>query len=266
MFLLAFLQDCPIEERLWNATIEIGMSTVVGLVAGSATVIGLAGWHRGMVAAKDRGRAIALGIGLAVVLVTAFFTGVGSAVPALQFLVFPLLLVAALLLPVPVTALLTGVSLIAISIAVGKGLGAFAPVAPADSSEILTAQTYMLTIAVSVFLLAATAADRRAALAHAESAAALMSATFRQAPTPAALVWMEGDQPAAIKEANPAFERLVGLRAGELNGVPLMHVMVAADVDETLVLANGVDVRVLLADGSRPLAAAGPLRPPGRHR
>ena len=250
VFLLAFLTDSPVEERLWNATVEIGMSTIVGLVAGSATVIGLAGWHRGMVASRDRGRTIAIGVGLAVVLIAAFFTGVGSAVPALQFIVFPVLLVSALLLPVPVTALLTGASLIAISIAVGKGLGAFAPVAPADSAEILTAQTYMLTIAVSVFLLAATAADRRVALVHAESAAALMSATFRQAPTPAALVWMVGDQPAAIREANPAFERLTGSAPGELTGVPLMHVMVAADVDETLVLATGVDVRVLLADGS----------------
>ena len=250
VLLLALLTDSPFEQRLWNATIEIGMSTVVGLVAGSATVLGLAGWHRGMIAVNDRGRAIALVAGLAAVLLAAFFTEVGTAVPALQFLVFPVLLMAALLLPVPITALLTGASLIAISIAVSEGLGAFAPVAPASSSDILTAQTYMLTIAVSVFLLAATATDRRAALVHAESAAALMSATFRQAPTPAALVWMQGDQPAAIKEANPAFERLVGSTAGELDGVPLMHVMVAADVDETLVLASGVDVRVLLADGS----------------
>lgn len=250
VFLLAFLTDSPVEGRLWNATIEIGMSTVVGLVAGSATVMGVTGWRRGMVPARERGRAVALGVGIVAVLGLAYFTGVGSAVPALEFVVFPLLLVTALLLPMPVTAALTGVSLIAISLAVGNGLGAFAPIAPADSSEILTAQTYMLTIAVSVFLLAATAADRRSALAHAESAAALMSATFRQSPTPAALVWVAGDQPSAIKEANPAFERLVGAAPGEVNGVPLIHVMVAADVDETLVLANGVDVRVLLADGS----------------
>jgi diguanylate cyclase (GGDEF)-like protein len=250
VLLLALLTDSSAEERLWSATVEIGMSTLVGLVAGSATVIGLSGWNRAMVAAHERGRVIAIGVGLGIVLVAAFFTGVGTAVPALQFLVFPVLLVSALLLPVPITALLTGSSLIAISVAVGTGLGAFAPQAPADSSEILTAQTYLLTIVVSVFLLAATAADRREALAHAESAAALMSATFRQAPTPAALVWMEGDQPAAIREANPAFERLVGAAAGELRGVPLIHVMVAADVDETLVLASGVDVRVLLADGS----------------
>jgi diguanylate cyclase (GGDEF)-like protein len=226
VFLLAFLTDSPVEERLWNATIEIGMSTVVGLVAGSATVLGISGWHRGTVSVRDRGRVIAL---VAVLVV---------------------LLIAALVLPVPITALLTGTSLIAISVAVGTGLGAYAPVAPADSSEILTAQTYMLTIAVSVFLLAATAADRRAALVHAESAAALMSASFRQAPTPAALVWMDGDQPAAIREANPAFERLVGAAHGELDGVPLMYVMVSAEVDDTLVLASGVEVRVLLADGS----------------
>ena len=119
VFLLALLTNSSMEQRLWNATIEIGMSTVVGLVAGSATVIGIAGWRRDMVAAKDRGRAIAIGVGLAVVLLTAYFTGVGSAVPALEFVVFPLLLVSALLLPVPLTALFTGATLIAISIAVG---------------------------------------------------------------------------------------------------------------------------------------------------
>ena len=250
VLLLALVTDGAVAHDLWHATIEIGMSTVVGLVAGSATVVGLAGWHGGMVEARDRARALAIGIGLGVVLLGAFFTEAGSTVPALEFLAHPVVLMAAVLLPIPITALLAGASLIAISIAVGQGLGAFAPEAPADSSEILTAQTYMLTIAVSVFLLAATAADRRAALAHAESAAALMSASFRQSPTPAALVWMEGDQPSAIKEANPAFERLIGAAPGELGGVPLMFVMVAADVDETLVLASGVDVRVLLADSS----------------
>jgi diguanylate cyclase (GGDEF)-like protein len=247
---LALLQDGTIEERLRDAVIETGMSTIVGLVAGSATVIGLAGWHRGMVAAKDRGRATAIGVGLGIVLFVAFFTGVGGAVPALEFIVFPLLLLSALLLPVPLTALFTGTTLIAISISVGKGLGVFVQGAPADSNEILTAQTYLLTIAASVFLLSASASDRRAALARAEAAAALMSASFRQSPTPAALVWMEGDQPAKIREANPAFEALVGASPGELADVPLMYVMVAADVDETLVIANGADVRVLLADGS----------------
>ena len=250
VLLLAVLTDSPFEERLWSAAVEIGMSTVVGLVAGSATVIGMAGWHRGMVPAQDRGRAIGVIAAVVGTVTMAYFTPIGTAVPATQFVIFPLLLVSALLLPVPLTALLTGVSLIAISVSVGQGWGAFAGVAPADSTEIVTAQTYMLTLVVSVFLLAATAADRRSALARAEAAAALMSASFRQSPTPAALVWMAGDQPAAIKEANPAFERLVGFGPREADGLPLAHVMVAADVDETLVLATGVEVRVLLADGS----------------
>ena len=238
-----------VDPRLWDAVAEIGMSTMVGLVAGTAVVIGVSAWNRRiLVGPAALGTWLALaGVGGALALV--YFGALGVWWPALQFVIFPVLLLIAYLLPMPVTSLLTGASLIAISIAAGKGTGVFAEHAPADTGEILAAQTFMLSITISVFLLAASVTGRRSALMRAEDAAALMTATFRSAPSPAALVWWEHDAPTRIREVNPAFAALVGRRPEALVGVPLAHVLESASPDPAA-LAGVDEVRVTAADGT----------------
>ena len=238
-----------VDPRLWDAVAEIGMSTLVGLVAGTAVVIGVSAWNRQILlgpAALGIWLALA-GVGAALVLV--YFGALGVGWPALQFVIFPVLLLVAYLLPMPVTSLLTGAALIAISIAAGKGTGVFAEHAPADTVEILAAQTFMLSITISVFLLAASVSGRRSALLRAEDAAALMTATFRSAPSPAALVWWEHDVPTRIREVNPAFATLVGRLPEALVDVPLSDVLEAASADRAS-LAGVDEVRVTAADGT----------------
>lgn len=108
ILLLAAGSGDLVDPRLWDAAAQIGGSTVVGFVAGSAVVIGVSGWNRRMLHGPAKHATGFALVGVTAALSLIYFSALGTAVPALEFVIFPFLLVSAYLLPVPLTSLLTG--------------------------------------------------------------------------------------------------------------------------------------------------------------
>ena len=232
------------------AVAEAGLSTVVGLIAGTGTVLGLSRWSWGAVRLRDN-RELALGSAVLVaVLLLIFFTPFGTAVPGSQYLVVPLLLASAVRYPVPLTAFLTGLTVLAVSVATAVGTGAYDFATPATGAEVFSVQMYLLVVTVSVFVLASVVNERRAAEEDTLHSSAMLVAVFRESPVPAAWVTLMPDQYPTIREANPAFLDLVGLPGDEVRGVRLSSLLTPTQPADIVSLDSGRDLQAFGRDGS----------------
>jgi diguanylate cyclase (GGDEF)-like protein len=233
-----------------GALAEFGLSTVVGLIAGSATVLGLSRWRWGALRPRENrelllGSAVLLGV-----LLLIFFTPFGTAVPGSEYLVLPLLLASAVRYPIPLTAFLTGVTVLAVSCSASVQLGVYDLAAPASSSEIFAIQMFLLVLTVSVFVLASVVSQRREAQEDTERSSTMLAAVFRESPVPAAWVTLPADSYPVIREANPAFLRLVGLPGDEVRGVRVSSLLTPAQPMGLVDLDSGRDMHALGRDGS----------------
>ncbi len=204
---------------------ELGLSTVVGLIAGSATVLGLGRWTWGAFRLRQNREMLLGGAVLTAVLVLVFVTPFGSGVPGAEFLIVPLLLASAVRYPVPLTAFLTGLSVLAISMAAASGTGPYDLGQPATSEQVFAIQVFLLVVTVSVFVLASVVSERRLAEEDARRSSAMLATVFRETPVPGAWVTLAADRYPVIREANPAFLALVGLSGDAVRGVRLSSLL-----------------------------------------
>ena len=233
-----------------GAATELGLSTVVGLIAGSATVLGLGRWTWGAVRLREN-REMLLGTAVLIaVLVLIFVTPFGTAVPGAQYLVVPLLLASAVRYPVPLTAFLTGLTVLAISVATASGTGPYDIGQPATSEQVFATQVYLLVVAVSVFVLASVVSERRLAEDSARRSSAMLAAVFRETPVPGAWVTLAADRYPVIREANPAFLDLVGLTGEGVRGVRLSSLLTPTEPADVVDLDSGRDMHTMGPDGS----------------
>ena len=247
---LLLLFDLPEEDFLRAAITEIGVGTLVGVVAGSASVLGVFAWNAATTRALRDPVVLGTATIGAVLVVLVFVTPVGAALPGAEFLVVPVLLAMALISPAPVTALVVGLTLVVISVATANSLGSFQP-DPADTGgEILTVQLYLLTITVSALLLASVTDERRRARSRALRSASVMSTVFRDLPTAAAWVTGGDGEPVIVRRANPAFQRLLGLTVDQTLDAPLSSMLAPAKAGQDLDLRSGRDLHVIPPDGT----------------
>lgn len=232
------------------AAAEAGLSTVVGLIAGTGTVLGLRRWSWGAMRIRANREVILGGAVLLMVVLLIFFTAFGSAVPGSQYLVVPLLLASAVRYPVPVTAFLTGVTVLAVSMSTALGTGSYAFDAPATASDVFGIQMFLLMVTVSVFVLASVVSERRAAQEETVHSSSMLAAVFRESPVPAAWVTMTADHYPTIREANPAFLDLVGLPGDEVRGVRLSSLLTPTQPADIVTLDSGRDMQAFGRDGS----------------
>jgi diguanylate cyclase (GGDEF)-like protein len=228
---------------------ESGLSTVVGLIFGTAMVLGLSRWRWGLLRPRESRELVLGGAVLVGVDVLLFFTPIGAAVPGAEFLIVPLLLASAVRYPVALTSFLTGVTALAISIATAQGTGAFDRIAPATSAQVFAVQLFLLVVTVSVFVLASVVSERRVAEEGARRSAGMLAAVFRESPVPAAWVTLPSDRYPVIREANPAFLALVGLPGDEVRGVRLSSLISPASPATVVDLESGRDLHVVGRDG-----------------
>jgi diguanylate cyclase (GGDEF)-like protein len=228
---------------------EAGLSTVVGLIAGTGTVLGLARWSWSALRPREN-RELVLGTAVLVsALGLVFFTPFGTAVPGAQYLIVPLLLASAVRYPVPLTASLTGITVLAVSVSVATESGAYDLGHAATSAEVFAIQMYLLVVTVSVFVLASVVSERRAAQEDTVRSSALLAAVFRESPVPAAWVTLASDSYPVIREANPAFLDLVGLPGDAVRGVRLTSLLTPAHPVDVLDLGSGRDLQAMGPDG-----------------
>ena len=126
-------------------------------------MLGLTRWTWRAARLRENRELLLGGAVLIAVLVLIFFTPFGTAVPGAQYLVVPLLLASAVRYPVPVTAFLTGLTVLAVSIAAASGTGPYDLPLPATSEQVFATQVYLLVVTVSVFVLASVASERQRA-------------------------------------------------------------------------------------------------------
>ncbi len=233
-----------------GAAAELGLSTVVGLIAGSATVLGLVRWTWGSVRLRRNRELLLGGAVLIAVLVLIFVTPFGSAVPGAQFLVVPLLLASAVRYPVPLTAFLTGLTVLAVSTAVASGTGPYDLAGPATSEQVFAAQVFLLAVAVSVFVLASVVSERRLAEENARRSSAMLATVFRETPVPGAWVTLAADSYPVIREANPAFLALVGLSGEAIRGVRVSSLLTPTEPADVVDLDSGRDLNTMGSDGT----------------
>jgi diguanylate cyclase (GGDEF)-like protein len=232
------------------ASAQIGLGTVVGLVAGSGTVLGLSRWSWGAVRPRESHEAVLGSAVLVGVLVLVFVTPVGSLIPGSTFLVLPLLLASAVRYPVSLTAFLTGLAVTAGAMAVSSGLGAGDLVAPATGADVFAAQVYWLVVTVSVFVLASVVSERRRAEQATARSSAMLAAVFRETPVPGAWVTLTADRYPVIREANPAFLDIVGLSADDVRGVRLSSLLTPTAPADLAALESGRDLHAVGRDGT----------------
>jgi diguanylate cyclase (GGDEF)-like protein len=241
--------DLAESEFLQAAMLEIGVGTLVGLVAGSATVLGLFAWS----AATDRAvrhPTVAITAMISVVMVVlVFLSPMGAVLPGAEFLVVPALLALAVLGPPPLTALVVGVTLLVISVASVNSLGAFSSTPATTTPLILSVQLYLLTITVSAFLLSAVTDERRRARLRAVRNAEVMDTVFRDLPIAAAWVTVGGDGGMQVRRANPAFLSLVGVADGEEQDRPLTALLSASATGDAMDVRAGRDLQLQRKDG-----------------
>lgn len=236
-----------------GAATELGLSTVVGLIAGSATVLGLGRWTWGAVRLRQNREMLLGGAVLLAVLVLIFVTPFGTAVPGAQYLVVPLLLASAVRYPVPLTAFLTGLTVLAIAFSAASGTGPYDVGLPATPEQVFATQVYLLVVTVSVFVLASVVSERRLAEDDARRSSSMLAAVFRETPVPGAWVTLAADRYPVIREANPAFLDLVGL-SGEgvrgVRGVRLSSLLTPTEPADVIDLASGRDLHTMGPDGA----------------
>lgn len=233
-----------------GAATELGLSTVVGLIAGSATVLGLGRWTWGAVRLRQNREMLLGGAVLIAVLVLIFVTPFGTAVPGAQYLVVPLLLASAVRYPVPLTAFLTALAVLAISISAASGTGPYDLDLPATPEQVFATQVYLLVVTVSVFVLASVVSERRIAEEDARRSSAMLGAVFRETPVPGAWVTLAADRYPVIREANPAFLALVGLPGDGVRGVRLSSLLTPTEPADVIDLASGRDLHTMGPDGT----------------
>jgi diguanylate cyclase (GGDEF)-like protein len=233
-----------------GAAAELGLSTVVGLIAGSATVLGLGRWTWGAFRLRQNREMLLGGAVLTAVLVLVFVTPFGTAVPGAEFLIVPLLLASAVRYPVPVTAFLTGLSVLAISMAAASGTGPYDLGEPATSEEVFATQVFLLVVTVSVFVLASVVSERRLAEEDARRSSAMLASVFRETPVPGAWVTIAADRYPVIREANPAFLALVGLPGDGVRGVRLSSLLTPTEPADVMDLDSGRDLHTMGPDGT----------------
>jgi diguanylate cyclase (GGDEF)-like protein len=233
-----------------GAAAQLGLSTVVGLIAGSATVLGLGRWTWGAFRLRENRELLLGGAVLTAVLVLVFVTPFGSAVPGAQFLVVPLLLASAVRYPVPLTAFLTGLSVLAISMAAASGTGPYDLGQPATSEQVFATQVFLLVVTVSVFVLASVVSERRLAEEDARRSSAMLATVFRETPVPGAWVTLAADRYPVIREANPAFLALVGLSGDGVRGVRLSSLLSPTEPADVMDLESGRDLHTMGPDGT----------------
>ena len=232
------------------AVAESGLSTVVGLIAGTGTVLGLTQWRWGVLRLRES-RELVLGSAVVVgVLLLIFFTPFGAAVPGSAYVILPLLLASAVRYPVPLTAFLTGLSVLAVSISTAMGLGAYDLLTPATTADVFSVQMYLLVLTVSVFVLASVVSERRLAERTTTRSSAMLAMVFRESPVPAAWVTLAADRYPVIREANPAFLDLVGLPGDEVRGVRLSSLLSPTEPADVSALESGRDLHTLGPDGT----------------
>ena len=233
-----------------GAVAELGLSTVVGLVAGSATVLGLGRWRWGALRLRQNREMLLGGAVLTAVLVLVFVTPFGSAVPGAEFLIVPLLLASAVRYPVPLTAFLTGLSVLATSMAAASGTGPYDLGQPATSEQVFATQVFLLVVTASVFVLASVVSERRLAEEDARRSSAMLATVFRETPVPGAWVTLAADRYPVIREANPAFLALVGLPGDAVRGVRLSSLLTPTEPADVVDLESGRDLHIMGPDGS----------------
>ncbi len=232
-----------------DAPLELGLATVIGLIAGTGTVLGLAEWPRGGYRMEHREMALGAAV-LVLLLVLIFGTPFGSAVPGAEFLILPLLLASAVRYPVPLTATLTGLSVVVMSWALAHATGAYDFAGPASVEQVFATQMYILVVTVSVFVLASVVGERRQAQDQSAHSYGLLSAVFRESPVPAAWLTLTADGYPVIREANPVFLEMVGLSGEEVRGVRLSSLLSPthpADIDS---LEAGNELQAFGPDGT----------------
>ena len=234
------------------ASAEIGLGTVVGLVAGSGTVLGVSRWSWGVLRPRESREAVLGSAVLVGVLVLVFATPAGALIPGSTFLVLPLLLASAVRYPVPLTAFLTGLSVTAGAMALSAGVGAgdLGARGPATGQDIFAAQLYWLVVTVSVFVLASVVSERRIAEQATARSSAMLAAVFRETPVPGAWVTLTPDRYPVIREANPAFLEIVGLPAEDVRGVRLSSLLTPTAPADLAALESGRDLHAVGRDGT----------------
>ncbi|MDQ1245946.1 MAG: hypothetical protein QG597_313 [Actinomycetota bacterium] len=247
---LVLLFNPPESNFLKDATTEIGVGTMVGVVAGSATVLGVFAWNRSTNRALRDPIVVGTALAGAVLVVLVFVTPVGSALPGSEYLIVPLLLAMAVISPAPVTALVVGLTLVMISIATANSLGVYRANPATSASDILAVQLYLIAITVSAFLLASVADERRRAQTQAAHHSAVMSSVFRDLPTAAAWVTVAEDQSLLVRQANPAFLGLLGVTEADTQDVPLDSMLASAVPGQDLDVLSGRDLQVIPRQGS----------------
>jgi diguanylate cyclase (GGDEF)-like protein len=233
-----------------QALAEVGLSTMVGLIAGSATVLGLYRWRWEALRPSESGEQLLGGAVLVGVLLLIFFSPFGTVVPGSQYLVLPLLIASAVRYAVPLTASLTGLTVLAVSVSASLGTGVYDVPAPMTVSDVFAIQMYLLVLTVSVFVLASVVSERREAEGDVIRSSAMLAAVFRESPVPAAWVTLTPDSYPVIREANPAFLALVGLPGDEVRGVRLSALLTPAQPMGLPDLDSGRDMHALGRDGS----------------
>lgn len=232
------------------AVAEAGLSTAVGLIAGTGTVLGVRHWNWGVLrmrATREQvlGAAVAIGV-----LVLICFTVFGTDVPGSVYLIVPLLIASAVRYPVPLTACLTGLSALMVSIAAAQGTGAYDFALPASPSDIFAVQMYLLVLTVTVFVLASAVTGRQVAEGATERSSGMLATVFRESPVPAAWVTLAGDGYPVIRHANPAFLDLVGMPDDEVSGVRLSSLLGPTEPADVEALATGRDLTAMGRDGT----------------
>ena len=239
-----------VEAPVESVTVEIGLSTVIGLIAGTGTVLGLARWpKRGGLLTGHREQILGAAV-LVMLLVLLFFTPFGALVPGAEYLIVPILLAAAVRYPVPLTATFTGLSVLAMAIALAQGTGAFSFGGEPTVEEVFATQVFILVVTVSVFVLAAVEAGRRRAQDEITRSSTLLSAVFRESPVAAAWLTVTTDGYPVIREANPVFLALVGLVGEDVSGVRLSSLLSPSRPLSLADLEEGVELQSIAPDGS----------------
>lgn len=233
-----------------TAIVEVGLATVVGLIAGTGTVLGLAQWPReGGYLSRHREQLLGTAV-LGMLLVLIFLSPFGTAVPGAQFLILPILLAAAVRYPIPLTATFTGLSVLVMSASAAAGVGAYDFGGPPTAEEIFATQMYMLVVTVSVFVLASVVGERRHAQHEVAHSSTLLAAVFRESPVPAAWLTVTLDGYPVIREANPVFLGLVGLSGEEVSGVRLSSLLSPSHPIDMTMLESGRDLQAFGPDGT----------------
>lgn len=250
ILIVGFSSSAPEALNQRVVGLEIYVGTVIGILIGSAIVLGLARWREALTARRSTIVAnTALLVGIALAVVATFFTSLGADVPGSRYFVLALLLVAAERLPIPLSALLVGLATIGIATAATKGTGAFAREGPATTADVLDAQAYLLVLVVSVFMLAATIDQRRSAQRTTARAAEILQGMFDGSPVASAWVRIAADQRIEVLQANPAFTELLAVPDGSLDGSFLDDVLITEGQRLTATMLVESDIRCQLRDG-----------------